>query len=159
MAHCLNCSQACGIFPDQGLNLCLLHWQGNPSPLSHQGIPKQFLNEGERGISEQPRPEASADRALHSEPLWQSVCARLPSFDTASPFVSSFSSVRATKHLLCENQQREHRRRPGPLHCVTGASQDTPRAKGNASGENYGAARDGVCLPHSFPPFTPLARS
>ena len=49
VAHWLNCSQACGIFPAQGLNLCLLHWQGNSSPLSHQGIPKQFLNEGERG--------------------------------------------------------------------------------------------------------------
>ena len=25
-AHGLSCSTACGIFPDQGLNLCLLHW-------------------------------------------------------------------------------------------------------------------------------------
>ena len=29
----------CGIFPDQGLNPCLLHWQANPLPLSHQGSP------------------------------------------------------------------------------------------------------------------------
>ena len=27
---------ACGIFPDQGLNLCLLHWQADSLPLSHQ---------------------------------------------------------------------------------------------------------------------------
>ena len=27
--HGLNCSMACGIFPDQGLNLCLLHWQAD----------------------------------------------------------------------------------------------------------------------------------
>ena len=27
VAHRLSCFMACGIFPDQGLNLCLLHWQ------------------------------------------------------------------------------------------------------------------------------------
>ena len=26
MAHGFSCSSACGIFPDQGSNLCLLHW-------------------------------------------------------------------------------------------------------------------------------------
>ena len=35
----LSCSSACGIFPDQGSNLCLLHWQVDSSPLSHQGSP------------------------------------------------------------------------------------------------------------------------
>ena len=30
---------ACGIFPDQGSNLCLLHWQVDSSLLSHQGSP------------------------------------------------------------------------------------------------------------------------
>ena len=29
----LCCSKACGIFPDQGLNLCLLHWQADSLPL------------------------------------------------------------------------------------------------------------------------------
>ena len=33
----LTCSAACGIFPDQGLNSCLLHWQADPYPLHHQG--------------------------------------------------------------------------------------------------------------------------
>ena len=33
----LSCSTARGIFPDQGLNLCLLHWQADSLPLSHQG--------------------------------------------------------------------------------------------------------------------------
>ena len=28
-----------GIFLDQGLNLCLLHWQVDSLPLSHQGSP------------------------------------------------------------------------------------------------------------------------
>ena len=27
-----------GIFPDQGWDLCLLHWQADSLPLSHQGI-------------------------------------------------------------------------------------------------------------------------
>ena len=34
----LNCF-ACGILQDQGLNPCLLHWQVDSLPLSHQGSP------------------------------------------------------------------------------------------------------------------------
>ena len=29
VAHKLSCSAACGIFPDQGLNLCSQHWQAD----------------------------------------------------------------------------------------------------------------------------------
>ena len=29
VVHRLNCSMACGIFPDHGWNLCPLHWQVN----------------------------------------------------------------------------------------------------------------------------------
>ena len=36
----LSCSRACGIFPDQGSNLCLLPWQLDSLPLSHQGSPE-----------------------------------------------------------------------------------------------------------------------
>ena len=32
----LGCSTACGIFPTQGWNPHLLHWQADSSPLSHQ---------------------------------------------------------------------------------------------------------------------------
>ena len=39
VAHKLSCSAACGIFPDQGSNLCLLHWQADSLPLRHQGSP------------------------------------------------------------------------------------------------------------------------
>ena len=35
----LSWSVACGIFKDQGWNLCLLHWQADTLPLSHQGSP------------------------------------------------------------------------------------------------------------------------
>ena len=37
--HGVSFSTACGIFPDQGLNPCLLHWQADSLPLSHQRSP------------------------------------------------------------------------------------------------------------------------
>ena len=37
VAHGLSCPMACGIFPDQEWNLCLLHWQVDSQPLDHQG--------------------------------------------------------------------------------------------------------------------------
>ena len=44
VAHRLTCSAACGIFLDQGSNLCLLHLQADSLPLSHQESPHcQFL--------------------------------------------------------------------------------------------------------------------
>jgi len=36
-------SMACGIFQDEGSNLCLLHWQKDFLPLSHQGSPIMVL--------------------------------------------------------------------------------------------------------------------
>ena len=39
VAHRLSCSAACGIFPDQELNPCLLHWPADSLPLSKQGSP------------------------------------------------------------------------------------------------------------------------
>ena len=42
VAHGPSCSVACGIFPDQGSNLCHLHWQADSQPLRHQGSPKQL---------------------------------------------------------------------------------------------------------------------
>ena len=38
VAHGPNGSAACGILPDQGSNLCPLHWQVGSYPLYHQGI-------------------------------------------------------------------------------------------------------------------------
>ena len=37
--HGLSCSTACGIFPDQGLNQCLLHCKMDSQPIDHQGRP------------------------------------------------------------------------------------------------------------------------
>ena len=50
-ARGLSCSTVCGIFLDQGLNPCLLHWQADSLPLSHQGSPVHlssffFFNHG-----------------------------------------------------------------------------------------------------------------
>ena len=36
-----DCSLACGIFPDQELNLCPLPLQADPYPLYHQGSPRK----------------------------------------------------------------------------------------------------------------------
>ena len=44
VVHGLSCSMACGIFLDQGSNPCLLHWQVDSVPLSHQRsqLPRVF---------------------------------------------------------------------------------------------------------------------
>ena len=48
LEHRLNsCSSACGIFLDQGLNSCLLHWQVDSLPLSHQGSHDKHIRIGE----------------------------------------------------------------------------------------------------------------
>ena len=39
VAHGPSCSAACGIFPDQGSNLCPLHQQADSQRLRHQGSP------------------------------------------------------------------------------------------------------------------------
>ena len=44
VAHGPSCSAACGILPDQGLNLCPLHWQADCQPPYHQGSPSQHFN-------------------------------------------------------------------------------------------------------------------
>ena len=44
VAHGASCSAACGIFPDQGLNPCPLHWQADSQPLRHQGSPPEYLD-------------------------------------------------------------------------------------------------------------------
>ena len=36
VAHGLSCSMDCGILPDKGSHLCLLHWQADALPLSYQ---------------------------------------------------------------------------------------------------------------------------
>ena len=38
VAHGLSSSAGCAIFPDQRLDLCLLHWEVDSLPMSHQGI-------------------------------------------------------------------------------------------------------------------------
>ena len=37
LVHGLSFSMVCGMFPDQGSNPCLLHWQVDSLPLNHQG--------------------------------------------------------------------------------------------------------------------------
>ena len=44
VAHWISCSVACGIFPGQGQNPCLLHWQADSILLSHQGSPRSQIS-------------------------------------------------------------------------------------------------------------------
>ena len=43
VARKLSCAAVCGLFPDQGLNLCPLHWQADSYPLYQQGSPMLLL--------------------------------------------------------------------------------------------------------------------
>ena len=42
-AHVLSHTSACGVFWDQGLNPCPLHWQANSYPLLHQVSPLKCM--------------------------------------------------------------------------------------------------------------------
>ena len=42
MEHGLSCSVTCEVFPAQRSNPCLLHWQSDSLPLSHQESPLLF---------------------------------------------------------------------------------------------------------------------
>ena len=77
VAQGLGCSAACGILPDQGLNLCLLHWQVDSFPLSHQGSPERWdlRDRDELGLPQPlptllPRQIPAPPPALATEPLW-----------------------------------------------------------------------------------------
>ena len=54
VAHRPSCSAACGIFPDQGLNPCPLHWQADSQPLRHQRSPGAALRSS-RPASREPK--------------------------------------------------------------------------------------------------------
>ena len=58
----LSCSTACGIFPDQGSKLCLLHSQADSYALSYQGSPHMhFYSRG----SSYPQPPNSYQLGTH----------------------------------------------------------------------------------------------
>ena len=51
--HRLSGSAACGVFLDWESNPCLLHWQADSSPLSHQGSPiGRLFHDGHSGQCE-----------------------------------------------------------------------------------------------------------
>ena len=41
--HIVGVPRACGISPEQGSNMCSLHWQMDSQPLDHQGSPRDHL--------------------------------------------------------------------------------------------------------------------
>ena len=50
VVHGLSCPAACGIFPDQGSNPCLLHWQAESLALSQEGVPTFIYFAGEEQL-------------------------------------------------------------------------------------------------------------
>ena len=42
MGHGLSCSEACGVFLDQGSNSCPLHWQADSYPLAAAAAAKSL---------------------------------------------------------------------------------------------------------------------
>ena len=44
VVHRLSCSEVCGIFRDQGSNLCVRHWQADSLSWSHQGSLKSHFS-------------------------------------------------------------------------------------------------------------------
>ena len=48
VAHRLTCSMTCGILPYQGSNPCLLHWQVDSLPLSHQRSPSSKVSKARK---------------------------------------------------------------------------------------------------------------
>ena len=67
VVHGLSYFEACGIFPDQGLNPYLLHWQADSLPLSHQGSPNSFLMTGDSKLIIQIIRKNSRERKLWTE--------------------------------------------------------------------------------------------
>ena len=59
MAQGLSCSGACEIFPTQGLNPCLLHWQADSLPLRHQVSPGGVLQTTQAQLLKPLQPEYS----------------------------------------------------------------------------------------------------
>ena len=58
VVHGPSCTGAYGIFPDQGLNYCPLHWKADSQPLDHQGSP---LTSVLKGKAEFTKPEDVPD--------------------------------------------------------------------------------------------------
>ena len=73
MAQGLSCSKACGIFPGQGLNLCLLHLQPDSLPLSHQGLEMKYIRNEEHSLNLLARwvPETVAEAILVDWLRWK----------------------------------------------------------------------------------------
>ena len=70
VVHRLSCSSACGIFLDLGSNPCLLHWQADSLPMSHQGSPKTclFLTVYTESVFQEPQGQVAASAPQTSLP-------------------------------------------------------------------------------------------
>ena len=63
---------ACGIFPDQGLNPCPLHWQADSEALCHQGSPQLPGLKEVQNVPHQKEP--LLEMAGHAQALFLGIC-------------------------------------------------------------------------------------
>ena len=112
VVHGLNCSEAGGIFPDQGPNPCLLHWQVDSLPMSHQGF--NFLFHLAHGEDRVPKRRAvlanvTQPRSWASQLLWNCMWSRRQ--NTEDLFISLVPggvfgelcplAITSSSHCLC----------------------------------------------------------
>ena len=90
VARRLGCSLVFGIFPDQGSNPWLLHWQVDALPLSHQGSPRMGFWQGHSKFS--------SGRCVEHKPHWH------PRFEV--PARSSHGNLSSASGILKSGRQR-----------------------------------------------------
>ena len=109
MAHSLKCSKACGIFPDQGWNVCLLNGQVNSLPLSHQGRLHDLMFENssrtrkELGACRAPKPSSAIARPPRSGQTGLVSLSRslLTFIQTSGPRNEEFFSLKENAREVC----------------------------------------------------------
>ena len=94
-------SVACGIFADQGLNPCLLHWQVDSLSLSHQESPQTILKLLKMCFSlNQTNGLQPQTKDFHNYAQWRSVSQGLQSRVRSEFWVSHLTSTRTASHIM-----------------------------------------------------------
>ena len=109
VAHGSSCSVACGIFPDQGLNPCPLHWQADSQPLRHQGSPTVFILFAVRMTELSPEPSVFPtfffNDTATTEIYTLSLHDALPISGPVAPWHVGSSQTRARTRVSCIGRQ------------------------------------------------------
>ena len=108
--HGLSCPEACGIFPDQGSNPRLLHWQVDSKPLDNQGSPRPFIFK-----AEQPETSGLCIVAQSCPTPWDPMDCSPPGSSVHGD--SSGKNAKVGCHALLQGIFSTQGSNPGLLHC------------------------------------------